>query len=105
MSPMRLVRRPELRALTIAALAAALALAALGLTLVFRTNQGEQYRRQTEANCLAIERLKATIRGTFHDARARAFSNPDLSPAVRTAVLAHYDRELARYAARACPHT
>lgn len=104
MSPTRIVRRPDLRVLTIAALAAIISVCALGLTLIARTNQGEQYRKQTAANCRAVESLKTRIRDTFKDAQARAASNPNLPPSVRKSVLAYYDRELARYAARPCPH-
>lgn len=103
MSPTRLLKRAELRPFTIAAVAAAVAIVALCLTLIVRTNQGEQYRQQTAANCQAIEDIKTRIRGTFQDARRRVAQRTDIDPAQRAAALAYYDRELERYAATDCP--
>lgn len=101
--PVRLLRRHDLRVLLLSGVAAALATVALGLTLVVRTNQSEQYRQQTAENCQALERLKGLIRGTFQDGRKRAETNPALDPGARAALLAYYDRQLHRYRAEDCP--
>ena len=103
MSPMRILRRPHLRLLLLAGVAAALASVALGLTLVVRTNQAEQYRRSSSDTCMSVERLKGRIRETFQDARDRVARRSEIDDAQRAAVLAYYDRELARYAANECP--
>lgn len=103
MSPTRMLRRSDLRALLVAGVAAALASVALGLTIIVRTNQGEEFRRQTSTNCQAVEKLKARIRDTFQDGKERAEHNLALDPVQRAAVLAYYDRELERYAADDCP--
>ena len=101
--PMRLVRNHELRVLLIAGVGAGLAAVALCLTLVVRTNQAEQYRRQTATNCEAVEQLKSRIRETFLDGRDRASTNPALDVSQRNAVIGYYDRELKRYARVECP--
>ena len=103
MSPMRIIRKPHLRALFIAGTAAGLASIALCLTLIVRTNQAEQFRRSTSDTCVTVEKLKARIRATFLDGRYRVATDPALDAAQRAAALARYDRELKRYAAAACP--
>ena len=103
MSPTRIVRKPHLRVLLLAGVAAALASIALCLTLVVRTNQAEQFRRSTSDTCVTVEALKARIRATFLDGRYRVATDPALDAAQRAAALARYDRELKRYAAAACP--
>lgn len=102
MSPTRLLK-PEYRVLTIAGAAAALAIIALCLLLVVRTSTNTQFQRQTAANCMSIESLKATIRATFLEAQTRAAGRRDFDAAQRAAVDAYYDRELARYAPKDCP--
>jgi len=100
---MRIIRKPHLRGLFVAGVAAALASVALCLTLVVRTNQAEQYRRSASDTCMSVEKLKGRIRDTFRDGRYRVATSTTIDPAQRAAALAYYDRELKRYAAAECP--
>jgi hypothetical protein len=102
MSPRRLLHR-ENRVLTIAGIAAALAIIALCLLLVARVNVTRQFDKQTVTNCQAIEQIKTSIRATFMESQARALARPQLDPAQATAIREAYERELARYAPRKCP--
>lgn len=100
---MRIIRRPELRALAIAGVAAALGVAALCGLLVARTNTQQKFREQTSANCESLNNLKAQLRATFMESRERLLSNPGIDEAQRVAINAAYAREIARYRADDCP--
>lgn len=100
---MRMLRRPELRVLTIASAAAALAIVSLCLLLLLRTGTTEKFREQTVANCQAINGIKEQIRATFMDARDRALARTDLDATIKEAIRRNYDREIDRYKADDCP--
>lgn len=99
---MRIIRRSDLRVLFLAGLAAAMAMVALGLTLVFRTSQSEQFRRQTETNCRQVENLKTAITSVLIDGKTTALQRTQ-DPAIRKAIESYYDRQLARFAPDSCP--
>lgn len=102
MSPMRIIRRPDLRVLFLAGIAAAMATVALGLTLVFRTSQSEQFRRQTAVNCRQVENLKTAITSVLVDGKVTALQR-NQDPAIRKAITSYYDRQLERFAPDSCP--
>lgn len=54
--------RRQLARLTIAAIAAAIATAALVFVLAYRTHTGEKFRHQSAENCQQIESLKEAFR-------------------------------------------
>ena len=89
-------------ALTVAAIAAAIAVLSLCLILYVRTVQSQQFREQTSANCMAIERLKDQLRIGYEDRLRTVAANVALDPAQRTLLVAFYQRQLKRFAAIRC---
>jgi hypothetical protein len=100
---MRIIRRPELRTLTIAGMAAALAIIALCLLLVWRTQSAQTFREQSAANCQAIEQIKTSIRETFMVSLHRQLERDNLDAAERATIRKSYEEELSRYAPVECP--
>lgn len=101
MMPRRLIAKSDL---LLAALAAAIAVLALAVVVVYRITVSEELRRQTVTNCRDIETIKAAISGVLIDSKVAAMSrNPD--PAIRKAIERYYARQLARFAPNECPNT
>lgn len=100
---MRILRRPELRNAALASIAAGLAIVALCLLLVVRTNNTQQFRQLAFSNCQAIESIKTNIRETFMVSRSMVLERDDLDEAQIVAIVAAYDREIARYSPDECP--
>jgi len=101
--PMRLVRNHELRLLIIAAVAAAVSVVALSVSIVVRSNQTEQFRKQVATDCVALEAIKEQIRGVFEDNKEAVRSRAILTPRQKAAFTRYYNRQLARFAPNDCP--
>lgn len=98
--PKRLVARSDL---LLAALAAAVAVLALAVTVVYRITVSEELRKQTATNCRDIETIKAAISGVLLDSKVEAMSR-NSDPAIRRAIERYYARQLARFAPQDCPN-
>ena len=101
--PMRLVRNHELRLLVIAAAAAAIAVIALCVSIIVRTNQTEQFRRQVATNCEGLEAIKTQIRGVFEDNLDAVATRRDIDAVQRRAIVDYYTRQIKRFKPLDCP--
>jgi len=95
-------RRANIR-LIIASAAAFLSVVALGYTIVYRISTTNQLRKQTAINCRQIENLKSAISGVLIDSKITSLTRT-ADPAIRKAIEAYYDRQLARFAPHQCPN-
>jgi len=95
-------RRANIR-LIIASAAAFLSVVALGYTIVYRISTTNQLRKQTAINCRQIENLKSAISGVLIDSKITSLTRT-ADPAIRKAIEAYYDRQLARFAPDQCPN-
>lgn len=86
-----------------AAVVAAIAVVALGFTLVYRINVSNQFREQTRSQCRQIEALKEAITAVLLDGRGNIVARKrQFSPAQYRYALRYYDRQLARFQRKEC---
>ena len=94
------LRQPRLLAV---AVAAALSVVALGITVVERVQNEQDFAMQTHQNCMAIENLKAAITEVLEDGRDRVIARrADLDNASFQESMRYYDRQLRRFQPRRC---
>jgi hypothetical protein len=98
---MTLVRQHNMNLLFSAA-AAAMAVLALGVMMVYRASVTQQFRQQAAANCKAIETLKKAIRDGLAEREAIAAKQPELDVASIAAIHAYYQHAIGRYAPTEC---
>lgn len=91
-----------LRLLVFSAVLAIMALFALCLVLLIRTNQTQEFRNQSLQNCANIERIRSDIRATLLASKLRLQARTDLDPAQKAKGLANLNLELERYAPIDC---
>ena len=95
-----ILRNPKL---LLVAVAAAVSVVAIGVTLIERIRIENQFQDQATRNCLAIEDIKAAITDVFHDGRSRIVERrAELDPAAYRDSLAYYDRQLERFKRKEC---
>ena len=90
------------RLLVVSAVLAILALVALCLALLIRTEQSEQFRKQATHNCQQINLLKGAIRAVFAESQAAALQRDGLDDSERAFVRDYYARQRARFADTEC---
>lgn len=85
------------------AVVAAVAVVALGVTLVYRINTADRFEETSRHQCRQIEALKEAITGVLRDGRARVEARrDDLSPAQYRTSLDYYDRQISRFRPKEC---
>lgn len=99
-----------MRLLAVSAVLAMLALVALCLTLLIRTNQSQEFREQAAHireqaahNCRQLNLVKSAIRMVFDDSEQAALERDGLDESQRTFVIEYYARQRARFADDHCP--
>lgn len=86
-----------------AAVVAAIAVVALGVTLVYRINVSQRFREQTTEQCLQIEALKDAITAVLLDGRANVIARKaQLSPQEYQYALTYYQRQINRFQPKEC---
>lgn len=90
--------------LALCAASAALAVAAMGATLVYRANVSNEFRRHTSEQCHALEAVKSAIRLVFQDnLTALERRRKTVDPAQYRIAHDYYQRQLERFNPTQCP--
>lgn len=87
--------------LLLSAIAASIAILALGILIVYRAGISQEIRDQSMSNCQAIEQLKTQIRDGLAERRDIAL-RAEVDPPARAAIVAFYARAARRYAPISC---
>lgn len=86
------------------AASAALSLIAMGATLIYRASVGDEIRRQTQAQCQALEAVKSAIRLVFKDNLVSLEQRRGMiDPSQYRIAHDYYVRQLERFKPESCP--
>lgn len=102
--PSRIIHSKGILLLAAVAASAALSVAALGATLVYRAHISDEFKGHTRAQCQSIEAIKSAIRLVFQDnVDALQQRRTQMDPAQYRIAFDYYQRQLDRFKADACP--
>ena len=91
------IRNNSTRLLLAAAVIAVLALVALCLVLLIRTNQNQEFKQQAVQNCRQINVLKSAIRAAVDESQRTALNRAGLEPVQRQFIIEYYERQRDRF--------
>ncbi len=102
--PDHVVGRRGIVLLAACAASAALALAAMGATLIYRAHVNDEIQKQTTAQCRALETVKGAIRLVFSDQLAELERRRKSIDETQYRIARdYYQRQLDRFQPKGCP--